>query len=146
MCRQSKAPPIAWLRRWLTKHVDASVKDRYVFMDQGGELYKSKAIRDLFEKEFDYEIRPTGMAAHHQNGLVERANQSVDKAIRAMLIGAGLEIKFWPYAFYHFIRIKNSALPRRDVEESAHQKLNGRKGDLSLLRTFGCRLWVKILA
>ena len=44
ICRQSKAPPIAWLRRWLTKHVDASVKDHYVFMDQGGELYKSKAI------------------------------------------------------------------------------------------------------
>ena len=146
VCRQSKAPPIAWLRRWLTKHVADDVKDRYVFMDQGGELYKSKAVRDLFEKEFDYEIRPTGTAAHHQNGLVERANYTVDKAIRAMLIGAGLEIKFWPYAFYHFLRIKNSALPRRDAEESAHQKLNGCKDDLSLLRTFGCRLWVKILA
>jgi len=38
------------------------------------------------------------------------------------------------------------ALPRRDSAESAHQKLHGEKDDLSLLRTFGCRPWVKILA
>jgi len=81
------------------------------FMDQGGELYRSKAIRDLFEKEFGYKIRVMGTGAHHQNGLVERANQTMDKAIRAMLIGAGLPVKFWHYVFRHFLRIKNSALP-----------------------------------
>jgi len=107
-CRQSKAPPIAWLKKWLTKN---DVKDRYIFMDQGGELCRSKAIRDLFEKELGYEMRVTGTGAHHQNGLVERANQMMDKAIRAMLIGAGLPVKFWPYAFRHFLRIKNLALP-----------------------------------
>jgi len=50
------------------------VKDRYVFMDQGGELYWSKAIRDLFEKEFGYKMPVTGTGAHHQKGLIERAN------------------------------------------------------------------------
>jgi len=70
----------------------------------------------------------------------------MDKAIRAMLIGAGLPVKFWPYAFRHFLRIKNLALPRRDSTESAHQKLHGEKDNLGLLRIFGCRLWVKILA
>jgi len=59
-CRQSKAPPIAWLKKWLTKNVKDNVKDRCVFMDQGGELCRSKAIRDLFEKEFGYEIRVMG--------------------------------------------------------------------------------------
>jgi len=146
VCRQSKAPPTAWLKKWLTKNVKDDVKDRCVFMDQGGELCRSKAIMDLFEKEFGCEIRVAGTGAHHQNGLVERANQTLDKAIRAMLIGAGLPVKFWPYAFRHFLRIKNSALPRRDATESAHQKLHGEKDDLGLLRTFGCRLRVKILA
>ena len=145
ICKQSKAPPVKWLRKWLETNVEEDVKDRYVFMDQGGELYKCKAIRDLFE-EFNYEIRPTGTAAHHQNGLVERANQTVDKAIRAMLFGAGLEVKFWPYAFYHFLMIKNAALPRRGEEKSAYEKQHGKKSDMSKLRTFGCRLWVKILA
>jgi len=126
--------------------VKDDVKDRYIFMDQGGELYRSKAIRDLFEKEFGYEIQVTGTGAHSQNGLIERANQTMDKAIRAILIGAGLPVKFWPHAFRHFLRIKNSALRQRDATESAHQKLHGEKYDLGLLRTFGCCLWVKILA
>jgi len=112
---------LAWLKKWLTKNVKDDVKDRCVFMDQGGELHRSKAIRDLFEKEFGYEMRVTGTGAHHQNGLVERANQTMDKAIRAMLIGAGLPVKFWPHAFRHFLRIKNLALPRRGSMESAHQ-------------------------
>jgi len=63
-----------------------------------------------------------------------------------MLIGAGLPVKFWPYAFRHFLLIKNSALPRRNATESAHQKLHGEKDNPGLLRTFGCRLCVKILA
>jgi len=146
VCKQSKAPPVNWLRRWLTNNVDKDVKGRYVFMDQGGELYKCKAIRDLFEKEFNYEIRLTGTAAHHQNGLIERANQTVDKAIRAMLYGASLEVKFWPYAFHHFLMIKNAALPRRGETQSSYEKQHGVKSDLSKLRTFGCRIWVKILA
>jgi len=70
----------------------------------------------------------------------------MDKAIRATLIGAGLPVKFWPHAFRHFLRIKNLAPPRRDSTESAHQKPHGEKDNLGLLRTFGCRLWVKILA
>jgi len=120
--RQSKAPPAAWLKKWLTKNVKHDVKDRHVFMDQGGELHRSKAVGGLFEKEFGCEMRVTGTGAHHQNGLV------------------------WPCAFRHFLRIKNSALPRRDSTESAHQKLHGEKDNLGSLRTFGCRLWVKILA
>jgi len=63
-----------------------------------------------------------------------------------MLIGAGLPVKFWPYAFIHFLCIKNSVLPRRDSTESVHQKLHGEKDDLGSLCMFGCRLWVKILA
>jgi len=55
-CRQSKAPPVAWRKKWLTKNVKDDVKDQYVFMDQGGELYRFKAIRDLFKKAFGYKI------------------------------------------------------------------------------------------
>ena len=82
-----------------------------MFMDQGGELYKCKAIRDLFKKDFKYTIHVTGAEAHHKNGLVEWSNYTVDNAIRALLIGAELPIKFWPFAFYYFLRIKNAALP-----------------------------------
>jgi len=65
VCQQSKAPPVAWLKKWLTKNVKDDVKDRHVFMDQGGELYRSKVIRDLFEKELGCKIQVTGTGAHH---------------------------------------------------------------------------------
>jgi len=51
-CRQSKASPLAWLKKWLTKNVKDDVKDRHVFMDQGGESCRSKAIRDSAHQEF----------------------------------------------------------------------------------------------
>ena len=38
-------------------------------MDQGGELYRSKAIRDLFEKEFGYEMRVTGTSPFRMGSL-----------------------------------------------------------------------------
>jgi len=60
VCQQSKVPPIAWLKKWPTKNMKDAMKDRYVFMDQGGVLYRSKAIRDLFEKEFGYVLGGLG--------------------------------------------------------------------------------------
>ena len=49
-CFKSKAPPINYLRDFLTANcpgTDASL-DRYVFMDQGGELYRSPKVLKLF--------------------------------------------------------------------------------------------------
>jgi len=53
------------------KNVKDHVKDPCVFMDQGGELYRSKAIRDLFEKEFGYKIQVTGTGAILKTGLLK---------------------------------------------------------------------------
>jgi len=69
----------------------------------GRRAVQIQAIKDLFKKEFDCEMQVTGTGAHHQNGLVERGDQTMDKAIRVMLIGAGLPVKFRPCAFQHFL-------------------------------------------
>ena len=64
---------MAWLRRWLKQHVppDLPRTGRYIFMDQGGELYKCELIRDLFELEFYYQRVPIGTEANHENGFIE---------------------------------------------------------------------------
>jgi hypothetical protein len=139
----SKAGPVHWIRQWLLKHVPPTVTGRYVFMDQGGELFRNPAIRELFERDFFYDLVPTGTAAHHQNGLVKRANQSVCHGIKQLLLGSGLAIKFWPFALHFFLRIKNSALPRKGSTQSSHEVATGSQDDFSHLRTFGCRVWVK---
>jgi len=76
-------------------------------MDQGGELYNNPEVRKLFTR-FGYDIRPTGADASNQNAPVERGHLVVANAIRALLLGANLPIKFWPYAFHFWLRIDNS--------------------------------------
>ena len=76
-------------------------------MDQGGELYKNPEVLALFE-EYGYTAYPTGADASNQNAPVEQSHLTVANAICAILTGANLDIKFWPYAFHHWICIGNS--------------------------------------
>ena len=138
--RVSKATPLKWIRHFLTHH-SPRVPDKYVYLDQGGELYHNPAVRALF-KEFNYEVRPTGSDASNQNGPVERAHLTIANAIRAMLHGAGLSPTFWPYAFHHYLRIKN-AIPSKDQDKSPLTLATGKVDDFSQFRTFGCRVWVR---
>ena len=90
--RRSKASPIEWLCHFLLQN-SPTCKDKYVYLDQGGELYGNPDIKNLFAN-WHYEILPTGVDASHQNGPVERAHRSVGDHVRALLEGAALDIKF----------------------------------------------------
>ena len=62
--------------------------------------------------------------------------------MRALLSGASLDVKFWPYAFYHALRLEN-AFPEPGERSSPLRKATGHPENLSNLRTFGCRVWVR---
>ena len=138
-CFASKAPPIDFLNRWLLLHgLPKDVPNKYVRMDNGGELGNCRAIVDLFENA-GYAVEPTAPDSSHQNGPVERPHQTIADAIRTMLGGAGLPPKFWPYAFYHFLRLYN-VTPHGD-KASPYTIENGKNPNLSHLRVFGCRVY-----
>jgi len=88
--RLSKACPVEWLRRFLTTY-SPDCKEKYVVLDQGGELYGSPDVRNLFT-EFGYDIRVTGADTSRQNAPVERAHRTVADGIRALLIGSNVPI------------------------------------------------------
>ena len=136
----SKASPLEYLRHWLKTH-SPQCNDKYVYMDQGGELYRNPEVRNLF-KQFRYSVNPTGADTSRQNA-VERYNRTIGNGIRALLIGADLPIKFWPYAFHHYLRLKNATIPVRGQTKSPTELATGKKDDLSKIRTFGCRVWVR---
>jgi hypothetical protein len=138
--RMSKASPLHWLRQFLETNAP-KCPGKYVFMDQGGELYGNPKVRALFLK-FGYKIRPTGADNSHQNGPVERAHRTVADKIRCLLSGADLPIKFWPYAFHHALRLIN-ALPGRDQEQSPLHIITGKRENLRHFKTFGSRVWVR---
>ena len=78
-------------------------------MDQGGKLCNNPTIKKNFYKH-GYEILPTSPDASNQNGPVERAHCTISQGFKALLIGAGIYVKFWPYVFMFVLRICN-ALP-----------------------------------
>ena len=139
-CRLSKASPIKYLKSFLEQY-SPEMENKWVVMDQGGELYNNPEVVNLF-KFYKYKIYPTGADASHQNGPVERGHRSVLTFIKSLLIGAGLETKFWPYAFMHVLRIRN-AIPGSMQVESPIKMSTGEKDNLKHLKTFGCRVWVR---
>jgi hypothetical protein len=64
------------------------------------------------------------------------------KAVKAILIGAGLDIKFWPLAFNHILRIRN-AIPGQGQLESPLKMSTGSKENLKNLLVFGSHVWVR---
>ena len=76
-------------------------------MDLGGELGRSNEVIQLFEQA-GYNIKFTSPNHSHQNGPVERPHQTIATALRTMLHGADLDVKYWPYAFHHYIRTYNA--------------------------------------
>ena len=55
--------------------------------------------------------------------------------------GAGLEARFWPFAFHHYLRVYN-LVPHAKKLQSPYQICTGKLPDLSFLRVFGCRVYV----
>ena len=56
---------------------------------------------------FGYTIHPTGADTSHQNRPVTRYHRTLVNYIQAILTGDNLDINFFPYAFYHAIRLFN---------------------------------------
>ena len=116
-------------------------KHKWVVLDGGGELYGNPEVKSLF-KSFGYKIYITGPNASFQNGVVERRHRTVSTSIKSLLIGAGLEAKFWPYAFMHVLQLCN-AIPGSGQVDSPLKLSSGKKDNLKFLKIFGFRVWVR---
>jgi hypothetical protein len=110
-------------------------------MDGGGELGKCRDIHRTFAN-FGYAVELTGPDSSHQNGPGERPHQTIGDALRAMLSGANLQPNFWPYAFYHYLRLYNY-VPHGDCPSIPYEMCGAPLPNLAKLRTFGCRIHVR---
>jgi len=135
--RVSKAAPLHWSEHFLNQH-SPHCKMKYAHLDQGGELFNNPFVKNLFAL-FNYEILPTGADSSHQNGPVERAHRTLANSMRTLLTGANLDVKFWPCAFCHGLRLSN-AFPERGRKSSPSELAATRKENLTDFRTFGCRV------
>ncbi|EPQ54730.1 ribonuclease H-like protein, partial [Gloeophyllum trabeum ATCC 11539] len=111
--------------------------------DKGGEYVS---------KEWDAYCVQEGIVRKHtetdepyQNGISERANQTIQAAVTAMLVEAKLPASFWTYAVRCFVHVHNR-LPTSSLSGAIPYSLwkKGKKPDLSYFRVFGSLAYVLI--
>ena len=90
--RLRKSSPLKYLESFIAEY-SPGYKNKWVVLEQGGEIYNKLAVKNLFQK-YGYEILPTSPDASHQNGPVERVYCTISQGIKALLISAVLDIKF----------------------------------------------------
>jgi hypothetical protein len=130
----SKAPPVELLSTFLHKY-GADAKPCTICMDQGGELWRSTAIRKAC-LALGYIIEPTGSDTPSQNGKVERVNGKLGVMVRTLLYSAGLPPSFWSAALTHAVYLKNQ-LVHTALGMTPYEAWTGQPPLLAHLRIFG---------
>mmetsp|Transcript_14552 Transcript_14552/g.20797 ORF Transcript_14552/g.20797 Transcript_14552/m.20797 type:complete len:1557 (+) Transcript_14552:1335-6005(+) len=139
---KNKRPPIEILRKFLRRYDIKDNSMRVIRTDQGGELWKSHAFKQLCCDDFQYFLEPTAPGAPNQNGMVERPNQTLAKMTRCALHSAGLGPQFWSFAILHAVYIYNR-LPHSVTGVSPYTAYTGTLPTAKYLRIFGSRVIVR---
>ncbi|MBW0535343.1 hypothetical protein O181_075058 [Austropuccinia psidii MF-1] len=75
---------------------------------------------------------------HHQNGCIERINQTISEMARTSIIAAKLPSFLWPWAFYHSVWIFNHSL-HFTIDKTPFELLGKKNPDQQVLRVFGAK-------
>lgn len=103
---QSVATSLGFLAHFIAQNALGPLHGvcEFVRMDQG-ELF-CKEVIELHE-HCDCTVEPTSADSSNQNGCVESEICLIAEGIRAMLKGAALASKFWPFALHQHVRVWN---------------------------------------
>ena len=112
-------------------------------------IFRSKGwIDDLQQRSQHMEF--SGVGAHHQNGVVERAIRTITESARTMLLHAtihwpdSMSLELWPFALHYAVKTWNH-LPRQDTKLAPIEVFTGLPQDPIILRdfhVFGCPAYV----
>jgi Reverse transcriptase (RNA-dependent DNA polymerase)./Integrase core domain. len=142
VCGGSKSVPTKWLHVFLHRIAySAGKRPKTVLVDRGSELGRSDEFCAIAALH-GYKTITAGPDKSSMNSLGERPHSTIGNAIRSMLYSAGLDLKYWNFAFYHFIRLFNF-FPHGQHSKSPFEQIYGYRPDLSLLRVFGCNVYIR---
>lgn len=112
-------------------------------------VYKTKEfVKDLEDRR--QTIRYSGVGAHHQNGVAERAIRTISESARAMILHAAIHwpeettLDLWPLAMDYAIYLWNR-MPRKESGLAPLEIFCGCKLDKTVLRNahvWGCPAYV----
>lgn len=117
-------------------------KIRILRSDNGNE-YVNKRMDDYL-KQNGIQHQLTVEYTPEQNGVAERANRTICEKARTMLQESGLPRRFWGEAVHHAVFLKNRSPTIAVKGMTPEEKWSGKKCDLSLVKTFGCKAFMHI--
>jgi hypothetical protein len=142
VCARSKSVPTKWLHIFLHR-ISASIKqyNKHIIVDRGSELGRSHEFKHIAESH-GYLIYTSGPDKSSMNGMAERPHSTIGDALRSILHASGLDLKYWNFTFYHYIRLYN-LVPHGDRTDSPFTMVKGYRPDISHLRIFGCDVFIR---
>ncbi|MBW0514868.1 hypothetical protein O181_054583 [Austropuccinia psidii MF-1] len=136
---EAKIQFIDWMKRFTTA---SSFKIECIRTDNGSEFKNSTISAFTTQHGIAHELSIP--YEHHQNGCIERTNQTLIDIARTSLISAGIPARLWPYSFKHSAFIFNRVL-HADLDKTPYKIVSGLKPTLLLLKVFGAKAYLFII-
>eukprot|EP00798_Chlamydomonas_sp_ICE-L_P021736 gene21736-biopygen30432 len=130
---------IAIIRNWMGLLL--GVAFRCLRTDQAKEFLVPELTNWLASVQAKHEV--SSVYCPQQNGVAERFNGVVASMARTMLIESEMSKGFWTYAFTCASYLRNRLPSKRRA--TPYERFFGQVPDVSLLRVFGTRCYVKLL-
>eukprot|EP00798_Chlamydomonas_sp_ICE-L_P000844 gene844-biopygen13032 len=130
---------IAIIRNWMGLLL--GVAFRCLRTDQAKEFLVPELTNWLASVQAKHEV--SSVYCPHQNGVAERFNGVVASMARTMLIESEMSKGFWTYAFTCASYLRNRLPSKRGA--TPYDWFFGQVPNVSLLRVFGTRCYVKLL-
>ncbi|KAL4291238.1 hypothetical protein GQ457_14G000800 [Hibiscus cannabinus] len=108
--------------------------------DRGGE-YLSQDFDELL-KECGIVSQLTPPGTPQWNGVSERRNRTLLDMVRSMMSHTDLPTTFWGYALETAAFTLNR-VPSKSVQKTPHEMWTGRRPNMSFMKIWGCKAYVK---
>jgi len=119
-----------------------SKKIKKLRCDNGKEYINKDIFRLAREKGIV--IDPCPPYVHQLNGTAERYNRSIMDTARCLLSEARVNKRFWPEIIKTAAYLKNRTLANTIEKKTPYEILTGRKPNISNLRIYGSRVFVRV--
>ena len=140
---KDKNPPLDIMRSWFREFGNKRTTNNLFRTDNGGELAGHEGFRKLCSN-YNYLPQTTAADASYQIGMAERPHRHAGEVVRKLLHNANLHAKYWPYALVHWALLWNVS-SHRPIETTPYEAVTGIKPNISRLRVFGCKVYVRRL-
>jgi hypothetical protein len=138
---KSEAPAVLkWFKAKVEEKHGRSIK---ALQTDGGGEYTSKAFAACLQ-ENGIEKETTARYTPQENGVAERATQTIVGRARCMLFDAGLAKKFWAEAVRTAVYLKNISMTVAVMGKTPFEALHRIKPDLRHLRVFGYSAFIRV--